>query len=82
MRTKPRPWTAPGEIRGVSREVRDLLQELQAEGWQARFTPGGHVQLRHRDVPQLIVMPRTPSDHRAVANTRSDIRKAVRAAHR
>lgn len=63
------------------REVRNFMRELQGDGgWWGRLTAKGHIQLKHDQIANMIfVMPSTPSDWRSIRNTRSDIRRAIRA---
>jgi hypothetical protein len=60
------------------------LDELDAAGIRdiARAHGGKHLQLRWRvnghGVERMYAVPATPSDHRAAANTRADIRRMLR----
>lgn len=56
-----------------NREVRQLVADALAAGWHVhRETRSGWL-LAHPDHAQLVSVHRTPSDHRATANTRSQL---------
>ena len=52
----------------ASKEIRELVRELERQGWRVEPTKGGHF----RAFPPQgspVVLPSTPSDRRALANT-------------
>lgn len=59
------------------RELRELLYEAEERGFEVTRTSGGHVKLLHPDVDRPLFGPTTPSDHRSVANFRSQIYRAM-----
>jgi hypothetical protein len=64
--------------KGANREVRKLLAAVEATpGWRWKLTRKNHVLVYPAD-PEvgLVLVPYTPSDQRAVANARADLRRA------
>jgi len=59
--------------------VKELLRWAEAAGWRVQFTRGGHLRLRHPD-GGVVVAASTPSDQRALANLRAQMRRAERRA--
>lgn len=56
-----------------------LLRQLQKQGrWDISPTGGGHIQLRHKETGKKVHMSSTPSDHRALANTKARIARIDR----
>ena len=55
-----------------TKELREVIRDAESRGWQAERTGGGHIRLVH---PQggLVFCSDTPSDHRAIANTKAHI---------
>ncbi len=58
----------------LSKEFRPMLDAAIAAGWTVTGTKGGHVKWKS---PQgkMVVTSRTPSDHRAMHNARSSLRR-------
>jgi predicted RNA binding protein YcfA (HicA-like mRNA interferase family) len=61
-------------------DLRQLLRAAEARGWRVELTRrGGHVRLTHPD-GTIVVTGSTPSDHRALANLKAQMRRAERGA--
>lgn len=57
-------------------DVRALLRDLQRNGGhRVEVRRSGHVVIRHRDGVGQVVCAATPSDHRAMANLRAELRR-------
>lgn len=64
-------------INGVSREMKKLLAVAEAAGWEVGRTKKGHLRLIPADPTlPIIVTGSTPSDHRAIRNFKSQLRRA------
>jgi predicted RNA binding protein YcfA (HicA-like mRNA interferase family) len=60
--------------------LKELLRAAEARGWRVELTRrGGHVRLVHPD-GAVVVAAATPSDHRALANLRAQLRRVERGA--
>jgi hypothetical protein len=57
--------------------VREFLRRARAAGWTVEQTRR-HYRLRHPEAARPIIMPSTPSCHRALANAAADMRRALR----
>ena len=67
----PRTRVAKG-----SREVKVFLKMLDSKGIQAEARKSGHIKLTHPDHPgKSVFMPSTPSDHRALKNAHSQVKR-------
>jgi hypothetical protein len=64
--------------RGMSRDMRELVQAAEDEGWSWSITRGGHLKLEHPEASAPVFAAQTPSDYRAAANTRADMARALR----
>ena len=60
-------------------DLKQLLRQASACGWQVTRTRGGHWRLRH-PAGGVVVMSSTPSDRRALLNFRAQLRRAERGA--
>jgi len=61
-------------------DLKELLRAAEARGWRVDATRrGGHVRLVHPD-GGVVVASGTPSDHRALANLRAQLRRVERGA--
>jgi predicted RNA binding protein YcfA (HicA-like mRNA interferase family) len=60
-------------------DLERLLRAARASGWVVARTKGGHWLLRH-PAGGTVVMSSTPSDRRALANFRSQVRRCERRA--
>ena len=61
----------------MKRDLSRILDDARDRGWRAELTNGGHWRLRGPN-QALLFTGSTPSDHRAIKNLRSDIRRAER----
>jgi predicted RNA binding protein YcfA (HicA-like mRNA interferase family) len=43
-------------------KVRDLLRQMQQDGWYLARQRGSHRQMKHPDKPQTVTVPGHPSD--------------------
>lgn len=70
--------------RGIKRYVEQVLEAEGVAAYAIRQTRGNHQELRfdHRGCLLRVIFPNTPSDHRSFENTRSTIRRLMRAAER
>lgn len=57
----------------MDRNIKELIREAEKQGW-TDVTGNGHTKLR-TPAGYMIVMPSTASDHRAVKNAVSRMRK-------
>jgi predicted RNA binding protein YcfA (HicA-like mRNA interferase family) len=64
-------------LRGMPSEIRALLRNVQASGWQVSVSGGNHLKLKHPS-GRTITMAATPSDWRAFANARATLRRELR----
>ena len=57
--------------------MRALLAELEAQGWRVKRTSGNHIKCipPDRDA-EIVILPSTPSDHRAMANAMAKLRRS------
>jgi predicted RNA binding protein YcfA (HicA-like mRNA interferase family) len=60
----------------MKKDFKKVRQEAEAQGWRVRATKKGHWQFFAPDGRTIVTAPGTPSDHRALANTISDLRRA------
>jgi predicted RNA binding protein YcfA (HicA-like mRNA interferase family) len=60
-------------------ELKQLLRAAKAAGWQVRPTGSGHLQLRH-PAGGIVVTSSSPSDRRALANLKAQLRRAEKGA--
>lgn len=58
----------------VNPEIRKLVRIAEKSGWASRLSKGGHIRLQH-PTNGLVFGPSTPSDHRAIKNFRSELKK-------
>jgi hypothetical protein len=59
-----------------SQDMRRFVRELERGGWL--IENGRHIKATPPWGGKAIIMPKTPSDHRALANSKASIRRAVR----
>jgi hypothetical protein len=62
----------------VNRDVAALRAELKRQGLIVRLARNGHYKVTLPDGRFVVTMPSTPSDGRALANSRADIRRRLR----
>ena len=58
----------------ASKEIRELVRELERQGWRVAQTKGGHLRA-YPPAGSPVIMPSTPSDRRALANAVSLLRQ-------
>jgi predicted RNA binding protein YcfA (HicA-like mRNA interferase family) len=58
--------------------TKKLIRQIEALGWSAERTRGGHLRCSHPDAAYPIFAAATPSDHRQLVTLRSDMRRAIR----
>ncbi|MBI4935847.1 MAG: hypothetical protein HY828_18350 [Actinobacteria bacterium] len=58
-----------------SKELNELIDKVVEQGWEV--VEGKHLKLVPADKTMpIVVVPKTPSDHRGVMNARSQIRRS------
>lgn len=61
----------------IHRDYRDIVKELKANGFEViRARRRCHIHVLDIDGNLVAVFPATPSDHRALENTRAQLRRA------
>jgi hypothetical protein len=65
-----------GTLAGLPTDVRIVLAQAKANGFDVRRTGGGHIQVCDAEGTPLATTGSTPSDHRAVRNFRAQLRRA------
>ncbi len=73
----PIPGTGRSMCRKLHPDLRALVEGAVAQGWRIEMG-GRHYKLHRPGGGRPLVLPVTPSDCRAVANSRADIRRALR----
>lgn len=58
-----------------AKSLRQLLRAIRKDGWNSEVTGGAHVRVTGPD-GQVVIVPATPSDHRAYQNARANLRRA------
>lgn len=64
----------PAELRGVHRDVKDLIAEFVPLGWEPSRTNKGHIKMVHPG-GAMHYLPSTPSDWRGIRNSRAELRR-------
>ncbi len=59
----------------MNKEVKAIIREAERQGWRSRLMSNGHTRLYAPDGKTQITLPGTPSDHRALKNAISDMRR-------
>lgn len=57
------------------KEIQKLLRNLRAQGWRVVETKAGRYKVYSPDGVTMVVVHKTPSDHRWLQNTIRDLRK-------
>lgn len=57
-------------------KVRDLLKQIEADGWFLARTRGSHRQYKHAEKPGLVTVPGKPSDELAPGTLNSILKQA------
>lgn len=60
------------------REIKELVRELEDKGWRVIISQNNHHKAFHPDGEHMIVFANTPSDHRAIKNIRSMVKRIER----
>jgi predicted RNA binding protein YcfA (HicA-like mRNA interferase family) len=63
----------------MKHDLKQQLRQAEAHGWRVQPTRGGHWKLTHPD-GGTVVTSSSPSDHRALANLKAQLRRAERRA--
>jgi hypothetical protein len=63
----------------MKHDLKQQLRQAEAHGWQVTHTRNGHWRLLYPG-GGVVVTSSTPSDHRALANLRAQMRRAERRA--
>jgi predicted RNA binding protein YcfA (HicA-like mRNA interferase family) len=63
----------------MKHDLKQLLRQAEARGWSLQLTNGGHWRLRHPS-GAVVVTSSSPSDGRALANLRAQLRRVERGA--
>ena len=58
----------------MKRDMSKLIKSLRLQGWVCALTRSGHWRCQAPD-GSLYFASQTPSDHRAIRNTRADLRR-------
>lgn len=58
----------------MRKELRELVKDLEANGYQVRITSKGHLQVK-RDGMVITVFAGTPSDHRSWSNAMARLKR-------
>lgn len=61
----------------LNKEVDIFIREATRLGWEFSREKGAHIILKFPPNGQILVVSKTPSDRRALANCRSDMRKQM-----
>lgn len=60
----------------MKKEIKKILRQLDQQGWRIKDT-GKHIKAYPPDrSKRMVVLPRTPSDHRALKNAISQLRRS------
>jgi len=60
-----------GLHQGVKSKVRDVIKELERDGWRLDRTRGGHRQFKHSTKPGLVTVPGKPGDDLGIGTLNS-----------
>jgi predicted RNA binding protein YcfA (HicA-like mRNA interferase family) len=59
----------------AKKELKGLIREAEDQGWTVRRSKKGHLQFFAPDGETIVTAAGTPSDHRAMANLISRLRR-------
>lgn len=60
----------------MKKEVREIVQEAQRQGWRVEIAKSGHIKLFPPDRTQtMVTIAGTPSDHRWRENALAELRR-------
>jgi hypothetical protein len=65
-----------GLRRNLHPDIRPLVAQAEAQGWKVHVAGTGHLKLKDKG-GRSIILPSTPSDHRASLNARAHIRREI-----
>lgn len=60
----------------MNKDLKKVLKEAEAQGFEVRQTRGSHYQVRDTDGRVVAVFAGTASDHRSIKNTIAALRRA------
>ncbi len=60
----------------MQKEIREIVEEAQRQGWRVRPLKSGHVLLLAPDGKSTATLPGTPSDWRSLKNAIAEMRRA------
>ena len=70
-----RPITCRADMRGLPKQLQDMLTVVLEQGWRAEYTSGGHIRV-FPPTGRPISTSQTASDHRSYLNWRGQLRRA------
>lgn len=70
-----RPITCRADMRGLPKQLQEMLLVCLSQGWRAEYTSSGHVRVFPLSGPPLSTS-QTASDYRAYLNWRGQLRRA------
>jgi predicted RNA binding protein YcfA (HicA-like mRNA interferase family) len=56
--------------------VRDIIKQIEADGWYLARTRGSHRQYKHPTKPGLVTVPGKPSDDLAIGTSNNILKQA------
>jgi hypothetical protein len=59
----------------AKKELKEVLREAESQGWEVRYSSKGHPMLYAPDGESIVTTGGTPSDHRALTNLISRLRR-------
>jgi hypothetical protein len=62
----------------MSKEIRDLIKDFEAAGFEVRTTPGNTHPKVYVDGHLKTTLPSSPSDHRSLKNARATLKRLSR----
>jgi predicted RNA binding protein YcfA (HicA-like mRNA interferase family) len=68
-----------GAVVSFQQEMKEIIKEAVAAGWTVAHTRSSHLMLTHPSVGKPQFLSGTPSDWRAIANSRAQLARAMRA---
>jgi hypothetical protein len=62
-------------VASAKKELKEIVKEAEEQGWRVKTNRQGHPMFFAPDGINIVTAGGTPSDHRAVANLLSDLRR-------
>lgn len=62
-------------MKGVSKDIRQIVKELEKQGFSVEHTKNGHLRVRDQEGRPIYTMPSTPSCWRATRNAIAELRR-------